>query len=230
MVECILATVDEPSFRYLSRNESGGRIMADMLEHLFGSRTRVKLISLFMSQPEDPIFVREVTRRISTQINAVRRELANLMRFGLIKEVTGSSDGVKRPGLKRKYYKLNDVFPLLQEVRSLMTKAQLLVEHRVDKDFESVETVKYAALMGSFLGYRSPNSETDLFIIGAIDKTLLDKIIAKMELTIGKEINYCIMSLQEYEYRKEMTDKFLFTLFDAPKNVVVNRLQDKKLC
>jgi predicted transcriptional regulator len=198
-----------------------------MLEHLFGSRTRVKLISLFMSQPDDPIFVREVTRRISTQINAVRRELANLMKFGLIREVNGTSDGVKRPGLKRKYYKLNDVFPLLPEVRALMTKAQLLVEHRVDKDLEHCDTVRYAALMGSFLGQRAAG--TDLFIIGSIDKTLLDRIISKMEMTIGKEINYCIMSVQEYEYRKDMTDKFLYSLFDAPKNVVVDRLQDKKL-
>ncbi|MBD3251123.1 transcriptional regulator, partial [Candidatus Uhrbacteria bacterium] len=101
-----------------------------MLEHLFGSRTRVKLISLFLSQPDEPIFVREVTRRIDTQINAVRRELANLMQFGLITEAEDEGGDEKRPGLKRKYYQLNAVFPLLPEVRSLMTKAQLLVEHK----------------------------------------------------------------------------------------------------
>lgn len=200
-----------------------------MLEHLFGSRTRVKLISLFLSQPEEPIFVREVTRRIDTQINAVRRELANLMKFGLIVETDEAEgdDGEKRPGLKRKYYKLSAAFPLLPEVRALMTKAQLLVEHRVDKAFESVDTIKYAALMGAFLGAK--NAPVDLFIIGSIDKESLRKIVQKMEKTIGVDVNYTVMPLAEFDYRKEIADKFLTSIIDAPKNVVVDRMDDPKL-
>ncbi len=198
-----------------------------MLEHLFGSRTRVKLISLFLSQPDEPIFVREVTRRIDTQINAVRRELANLMKFGLITEVDDVEDAAKRPGLKRKYYTLNAVFPLLPEVRSLMTKAQLLMEHRVDKAFESMDAVKYVALMGVFLGGR--NAPVDLFIIGSIDKGVLQKIVSKMEKSVGGEVNYTVMSLNEYQYRKEMADKFFISVVDAPKNVVLDRLDDPKL-
>ena len=198
-----------------------------MLEHLFGSRTRVKLISLFLSQPGDPIFVREVTRRIDTQINAVRRELANLMKFGLIIEADDVEDAAKRPGLKRKYYTLNAVFPLLPEVRSLMTKAQLLMEHRVDKAFESMATVKYVALMGTFLGAK--NAPVDLFIIGSVDKSVLQRIVSKMETSVGTEVNYTVMSLNEYQYRKEMADKFLMGVVDAPKNIVLDRLDDPRL-
>jgi predicted transcriptional regulator len=198
-----------------------------MLEHLFGSRTRVKLISLFLSQSDEPIFVREVTRRINTQINAVRRELANLMKFGLIVETDETSGNEKRPGLKRKYYKLSPNFPLLSEVRSLMTKAQLLVEHRVDKAFESVDTVKYVALMGAFLG--KAKAPVDLFIIGAIDKEPLRKIIVNMEKTIGTDVNYTVIPLSEFEYRKEIADKFLISIIESPKNIVVDRLNDPKL-
>ncbi|GMU25318.1 hypothetical protein KJZ71_04060 [Patescibacteria group bacterium] len=194
-----------------------------MLEHLFGSRTRVKLIALFLSQPEDPIFVREVTRRINTQINAVRRELANLTTFGLIMESRDIPDDgeKKRPGLKRKYYKLNAMFPLLPEVRSLMTKAQLLVEHKIDKELLSHDGVKYAALMGAFLGSSAP---VDLFVVGSIDRTTLQRIVDKMQKAVGQEINYTVLSVKEYQYRKEMSDKFLYSIFDAPKNEVVNRL------
>lgn len=198
-----------------------------MLEHLFGSRTRVKLISLFLSQPDEPIFVREVTRRIDTQINAVRRELANLMKFGFIIETDETSGDEKRPGLKRKYYKLSSSFPLLSEVRSLMTKAQLLVEHRVDKAFESVDTIKYAALMGAFLG--KAKAPVDLFIIGAIDKEPLRKIIVNMEKTIGADVNYTVIPLSEFEYRKEIADKFLISIIESPKNIIVDRLDDPKL-
>jgi predicted transcriptional regulator len=97
-----------------------------MLEHLFGSKTRVKLLSLFLRHPDEAIFVRELTRRVGTQINAVRRELANLVRFGLIREVVEegvSEEGVKRPGLKRKYYKVNKSFSLLPEITSSRSRS-----------------------------------------------------------------------------------------------------------
>ncbi|MFA5129770.1 MAG: hypothetical protein WC477_02490 [Patescibacteria group bacterium] len=194
-----------------------------MLEHLFGSKTRVKLMALFLQQGSEPIFVREVTRKIGTQINAVRRELANLVEFGLIIETeVAAQGGEKRPGLKRKYYRLKEAFPLLPEVRSLMTKAQLLVEHRVDKILEESSGVRYVAFMGAFLG--AQNSPIDLFIVGALDDSTLQRIVSAMEKTLGREINYTVMPVTEYQYRKDITDKFLMGILDAPKSVVLDRL------
>jgi len=97
----------------------------------------------------------------------------------------------------------------------------------VDKAFESVGTIKYAALMGAFLG--KAKAPVDLFIIGAIDKESLRKIIANMEKTIGTDVNYTVMPFSEYEYRKEITDKFLTSIIESPKNVVLDRLDDPKL-
>lgn len=194
-----------------------------MLEHIFGSRTRVKLISLFLSAPGEAIYVRELTRRIGTQINAVRRELANLLKFGLIIETETTTAEAKRPGLKRKYYILNTVYPLLPEIKALITKAQVLVEHRLDKELEQLGQVKYAALMGKFLGQQAP---VDLFIVGTINGLTLRKLLTKMEKALGQEINYTVMPLQEYTYRKDMMDKFLLKVLETPKNVVVDRLKD----
>jgi predicted transcriptional regulator len=104
-----------------------------MLEHLFGSKTRVKLITLFIKHQEEAFFIRELTRRIDTQINAVRREIDNLARLGLIIEGVGNEElPTKRPGLKRKYYQINAKFPLLPEIQSLMNKANFLMEKRLD--------------------------------------------------------------------------------------------------
>jgi predicted transcriptional regulator len=197
-----------------------------MLEHLFGSRTRVKLITLFLTHPAEPIFVRELTRRINTQINAVRRELANLMKFGLIAEVKVTTEGSKRPGLKRRYYQLNATYPLLPEIKALVTKASVLVEHRLDRDLEALGQVKYAALMGSFLGIA--NAPVDLFIVGSVNAATLKRLLAKMEKALGHEINYTVMPTHEYQYRKDMMDKFLRAVIDAPKNVIVDRLEERQ--
>src|ERR1700754_820790 len=55
-----------------------------MVEQLFGSKTRVKLLQLFYSNPNRPFYVREITRKIDEQINSVRRELSNLLNIGII--------------------------------------------------------------------------------------------------------------------------------------------------
>src|SRR3990167_2011981 len=149
-----------------------------MLEHLFGSRTRVRLISLFLSAPNEAIYVLELTRRITTQINAVRRELANLVKLELVREGKGGGSGdEKRPGLRRRYYQWNPVSPLLPEIKALITKAQVLLEPRLDRELESLGQVKYAALMGSFLGIA--NAPVDLFIVGTINQGTLKKLLAK---------------------------------------------------
>src|ERR1041384_6507137 len=56
-----------------------------MIEQLFGSKTRVKLLQLFYSNPNRSFYVREITRKIDEQINSVRRELSNLLSIGIIK-------------------------------------------------------------------------------------------------------------------------------------------------
>lgn len=198
-----------------------------MLEHLFGSRTRVKLISLFLTHPDEPVFVREVTRMIGTQINAVRRELANLGSFGFIIETAEADDGAKRPGLKRKYYRLNQNFPLLSDIRSLITKAQLLVEHKIDRLLVDQDQVRFVAFMGGFIGQQ--NAPVDLFVIGTVEKSVMNKVVDAMESAIGREVNYTVMTPSEYQYRKEIADKFLMAIVNAPKSIVVDRMDDPKL-
>lgn len=197
-----------------------------MLEHLFGSRTRVKLLSLFLRQQDEPLFVREITRRVGTQINAVRRELSNLVKLGLIMEVVeGEEKGRKQPGLKKKYYQINPEFKLLQEISALVMNAQVLLEGRLDQDILKLGDVRFLAFLGVFLG--KTKAPVDLFVVGTIDANKLKALVIASEKTLGYEINFSIMSPDEYRYRKDMTDKFLYAILESPKNVVVDRLNER---
>ncbi len=198
-----------------------------MLEHLFGSRTRVKLLSLFLRQQEEPLFVREITRLVGTQINAVRRELSNLVKLGLIMEVVEEEEvkGKKQPGLKKKYYKINPSFKLLQEISALIMRAQVLLEGRLDQDILKLGDVRYLAFLGVFLG--KEKAPVDLFIVGTVDANKLKALVIASEKTLGYEINFTVMSPDEFRYRKDMTDKFLYAILESPKNVVVDRLNER---
>lgn len=201
---------------------------ASMLEHLFGSRTRVKLLSLFLHHQDEPLFVREITRLVGTQINAVRRELGNLTKLGLISEATADDrdpESSKRPGLKRKYYKVNRDFKLLSEITALIMRAQVLLERKLDLEIAKMGDVRYLAFMGVFLG--QAKSPVDLFLVGEVDQSALKKLVAQMEKDLGFEINFTAMPLDEFKYRKDMTDKFLYAILEAPKNIVIDRLNER---
>src|SRR5665648_738498 len=55
-----------------------------VIDALFGSKTRVKLLHLFLNNPGKAFYVREITRLIDEQINSVRRELSNMLEVGII--------------------------------------------------------------------------------------------------------------------------------------------------
>ena len=93
-----------------------------MLEQLFGSRTRVKILRLFFANPEEDYFVREITRRIGEQINSVRRELSNLEKIGILTSEEKS---------RKKYYSVDQTFILYSELRGLFLKSRMTLEKRM---------------------------------------------------------------------------------------------------
>lgn len=206
-----------------------------MLEHLFGSKTRVKLLRLFLRNPDEPIFVRELTRRVETQINAVRRELLNLVKLGLVTEAAveepaTAPGGKKRPGLKRKYYQLNKQFPLLNELSSLILKAQVLLDRRLDKEIAALGDVRYLAFMGAFIqgtGMTPSGPAIDLFLVGKIDMVGFKTLMTEVEGVFGAELNFSILAPDEFRYRKELGDRFLHSILDAPKKVLIDRLHER---
>lgn len=202
-----------------------------MLEHLFGSRTRVKLISTFLRAPDEPLYVREMTRLLDTQINAVRRELANLVRLGLLVEkvdetsVDTSASSKSSLASKKKYYAVNKDFVLFHEIQALFTKAHLALERHLDQEILALGTVSYLAFLGKFVGRST--GPVDIFVVGEFDSKKLAKLIHDAEQDLGMEINYSHMTKEEFVYRKDMTDRFLYAILEAPKQIIVDTFRDR---
>ena len=103
-----------------------------MLEQLFGSKTRTKLLYLFFQYPARPFYVREMAREIDSQLNAVRREITILEKAGLIGHIkksdidTGQYDDTSVA--KAKYYCLRTDCIFYLELKSLLMKGQILRE------------------------------------------------------------------------------------------------------
>lgn len=188
-----------------------------MLDHLFGSRTRVKLLRLFLTHSDKHFYVRELTRTINEHINSVRRELGHLEKLGLVKATTEQ---------RKKYYSVDTSFSLYPELRSLILKSRLTLEKQFVGRLQELGHVTYLSLMGYFVD--DDSSAIDLFIVGSLPKKHLKQMLEEFNTQFGRELRYTLMSTTEYDYRKDVTDKFLFTLLSSPQVIVIDKLGKKK--
>jgi len=203
-----------------------------MLDQLFGSKTRVMLLKLFFENPENAYFVRELTRELDVQINSIRRELNNLHKLGIVKVVTDvpiekevwESDEEAQKGINRKkFYQLNSSFVLHKELESFFLKSHLMLEQDLIEKMKTLPNVQYLVLTGFFTG--GGDSMVDVLAVGTVSKSALSKLIGEFEKKLNREINYTTMSAKEFQYRKDITDKFLYDILVGPKIVVVDELK-----
>lgn len=189
-----------------------------MIEQLFGSKTRVKLLYLFYSNPNRSFYVREITRKIDEQINSVRRELSNLLAIGII--TSDSTDN-------KLYYEVNQKFEHYDPLTTMFggkPKTKLKTpkhDANTPLEMQSVGNIELALLTGQFT--RDETSGIDLLIVGNVNQTKLQKYIVSLEQQEGKEIRYTVFSVEDYRYREQIHDRFLDLVKSAKKQVLVDK-------
>jgi len=191
------------------------------LDSLFGSKTRVKLLSLFYNNPERPFYVREITRKINEQINSVRRELQNLLNIGIVKSVSQSN---------RLYYEIDPSFKFNAELMSMFQKInakskeikETKEEDQILKKIQKSGNVKVLFLSGAFV--RGSMQDVDIFIVGDMNKAKLSQTIEDMQVSMNRELNYTSFRVEDFDYRRNLNDRFLLDMLDAKKIILKDEL------
>ncbi len=186
-----------------------------MLDQLFGSKIRVKILRLFLANVDKKYYIREITRLLDTQINSVRREVENLSSFGILKKVGSDKE-------QKKYFQVNTKFDLYPELRSMILRGHMIVKEGILRDITKAGNINYLALSGIFVN--SGDSLVDIFIVGRANKKKIEEIVKKFEQELNRNINYTLMSKSEFLYRKQMTDKFLYNILEGDKIIVVDKM------
>ena len=183
-----------------------------MLKALFSSKTRVKLLTTFLLNPDQEYFIRELTRKLDEQINSIRRELDNLRKIGLLKTRTRN---------RKKYFYTNKEFAIFNELRDMFLKASNN-DSELIRQITKLGEVDLLILTGSFLGKEAP---VDLLVVGELNGDSLRKILSE-NAKDGKEIRFTAMNTRDFLYRLEMKDKFIHDLISDDKAIVaVNKLK-----
>lgn len=197
-----------------------------MIDALFGSKTRVKLLHLFLNNPGKAFYVREITRLIDEQINSVRRELSNMLNVGII-----TNDNADH----KLYYEVNQRYEHYVPFRAIFA------DEHVEAIVEHGSTISWHDMIKQLAGVRlaisagvlvkGSTSSIDILIVGDALPVKVKKLIKDIEKLEGRELNYSMLSYDEFYYRLSVRDKFITEILNGKYTVLVdtdNTLKSQK--
>jgi hypothetical protein len=194
-----------------------------VIDKLFGSKTRVKLLHLFLNHPGQSFYVREITRLIDEQINSVRRELSNMLEIGVITSDTADN---------KLYYEVNQRYEFYTALRAIFageaidTKSSVAVtEETVNEQYLSaisgISALRLAILSGVLV--RGSTSNVDVLLVGNLPSAKVKTAMAIIEKQEGRELNYSVMSYDDFYYRLSVRDKFITEILTSKHTVAIDK-------
>ena len=168
------------------------------------SKARRKLLAYYFTNPEARHHLRDLAARLQIDPSNLSKELGRLERDGLFRaEVSG----------RQKYFQLNRSYPLFREVWGIVAKT-IGVVPLIAGSLKKIEGIDEAYLYGSFArGRQDAASDIDVLVIGNPHSDTLAEAARKLELRLGREINYTVLTVKEFKSRQEREDAFLANIW-----------------
>lgn len=184
-----------------------------ILVDLIISRVRVKMLSLFLSHPGTIFHVRDIVRKVDEEINAVRRELAHMEKAGMVS---------KEARANRLFYTFRKDYPLYYELIELVGKTNGLGLD-IQKQKAKLGKIKFAMLSGRFLRglKKKGTSDVDLLVVGSVVLPELAQIVKLEETKRGSELNYTVMTEEEFLFRKRRRDPFVISILTGSRVMII---------
>lgn len=214
-----------------------------MIEQLFGNNSRRKIAEFFLTRIHDSFLFDELKSYLGETLSpkTLKDEVGNLVRLGLIEAywheaaVENESDkkasGNKKEKAKKQKnkpekemrFQVNLSFPLLPELHSLVLKSIIFWEQKLVKKIKSLGSIGYLAFTGFFTD--TNHTPTDILIVGRVNKKRLAQVMRRFQIELHLPVRYTLLSKNEYEYRMDITDRFLYDIIESKKIVVVDEMK-----
>jgi len=189
-----------------------------MLEQLFGSRLRARVIGWLFAHPDESFYVRQLTAILSENSTNLSRELARLESLGLL---------ISERAGQQKYFQANPRSSLFDELKGLAAKTTGAVDALRQALDSHKRQIRQAFIFGSFARYeQTAASDIDLMIVGDVDEVALQPSIANAEDTLRRTINYSLISEREYTEKSQTDSGFIAAVARGPKICVLGAEDD----
>jgi hypothetical protein len=184
-----------------------------ILEDIIISRVRVKILELFMLQPKAMFHVRDIVRKVDEEINAVRRELLHMEKSGMVS---------KEQRANRLFYSFRKDYLLFEELIRLISKTSGL-GGAIIKNKAKLGKIKFAMLSGRYAKGLPKKSvgDVDLLLVGTVVLPELGVLVKAEEARRDVELNYTVMSEEEYLFRKNRRDPFVQSILAGSRIMIL---------
>lgn len=189
--------------------------MSEILEKLFGSKTRIKIFRLLLNNLEEEYLLKEVAEKLKVNILDARREIKNLEQIKFL---------ISRKKSGKTYYCANSDFVFYDELKRLIFKANPSSFEKIRTRVAKLGQVRFVLISRSLIN--SDKGRVDIMIVGEhINKNKLKKFLSDIEAEVGRAINYVYMSTDEFKYRQGMFDKFVVDILEGPGKILIDKLK-----
>lgn len=180
------------------------------VSHIFGGEAKVKVMRLFIFNPNLTFSNAEVAQRTKERSNIARRELNTLAKAGLIKK-------------RGKNYGLNQSYVYLPAVENFLVDATPLSDKEIVKRLSKVGSMKLILVSGVFL--HDKDARVDILIVGDhIKQGMLETAMSYIESQLGKEIRFAAFETPDFQYRLGIYDKLVRDILEYSHRKVLNKL------
>ena len=202
----------------------------DVLGKLFGSPVRVKMMRLFLFNPELGYDIEEISKQTKVSSATAKKEVKFLQNIGLIKPTVfsmevekGGSSNTKWVKQKFKGWTLDQDFHYLSGLQNLLIKIPPFSPREIENRFKSSGNIKLLLVSGVFI--QEWDTAVDILIVGdGLNNRFVDSAVRSLEEEIGRELTYAVFDTGEFEYRVNIYDKLVRDILDFPHEKIVNRL------
>ncbi len=183
-----------------------------MLQEIIPSKTRRKILSLFLNNVDEAYHLRRIGREVDEEINAVKRELDILEKAKILK---------KEKRLNKSIYVINQKHLYFDELLKLQAKHTTIATEL--RKSSSLLGKAYFVAMSLKLQRKEAISESEVYMVfvGTIVAAEVQKIVQAAQSEYPFDVNYTIMPKDEFEYRKRKNDPFIWKFLKEPKVMLV---------
>lgn len=193
--------------------------MEHILEQLFESVPKVRVLRLFMQNPETLFTFKEIVHKTNIRSHRIRSEVRKLAKLGIVESKRMRKSETSKA--KIEVFSTNPEFSFLKELRELVTKTSAASRKRLTRQIRALGNVRLAVLSGMFL---NNESRTDLLIVGdGIKKKNIENLLSQLESELGKSVRYTLMDTDEFKYRTDMYDRFLRDILEYSHEKLINK-------
>jgi hypothetical protein len=202
----------------------------DILEKLFGSAAKVKIIKLFLFNPDSAFDTSEAAERAKVSKTVTRREISNLEKIGFLKpriyskQVRRQKNRTIQTFRKRANgWTLDLKFPYIEAIKAFLSNINPFKHKDIIDRISRAGKIQLLIISGIFI--KDPDRRADLLVVGdGLKQSQLENIIKTIESEIGKEIRYAAFETAEFNYRLSMFDKLIRDILDYPHEKIINKL------